>query len=292
MIKLEHFKPLFDHIEYAVREFRKLDREETIRVVSHLDADGICASSLLLKALSLENRKYSVSIVQQLDESVLRELAGEQYKYIFFTDIGSGQLKLIEKHLGDRIIFVLDHHEPELVDSENIVHINPHLFGIGGSKQISGAGVVFLFSSALTKKLEDFAHIAVIGAIGDIQDEGGFSELNNYIIEIAEKKGKLKVIKGLRMFGAQTRPLHKLLEYCTDIYIPGVSGSESGAIQLLKQLGIEPKNNKKWRRLVDLSDEEIKRLVEGIIVRRLDEQNPEEIVGPVYILKEEDKGSP
>lgn len=285
-------KPFFEHIEKAVASFKKIDPNETIRVVSHLDADGICACSVLLKAFNLDNRKYSISIVQQLDAAVLRELAAEEYKCVFFTDIGSGQLRLINKYLKDRTVFVLDHHEPEQVTSKNIVHINPHLFGVGGSKEISGAGVVFLFASALNKKVEEYAHLAVIGAIGDVQDEHGFSELNQHIIKIAEKHNKLKVIKGLRMFGAQTRPLHKLLEYCTDIYIPGVSGSESGAIQLLRQLGIDPKKGKKWRKLVDLSDEELRKLVEGLIMRRIDEADPEEIIGPVYILKEEEKGSP
>ena len=292
VVKLENYQEFEQHIEDAVKQFRDLDPKETIRIVSHLDSDGICASAILIKALNLENRKYSISIIHNLDGNTVRALADESYKYIFFTDIGSGQLKLIKKHLNKKKVFILDHHDPELKEVENIIHINPHIFGIDGSKQISGAGVVYLFAKTLNRDLEDMAHIAVMGAIGDIQDDGGLSELNKEILETAVKKNKIKIITGLRLFGVQTRPLHKVLEYCTNPYIPGVTGSESGAIQFLKQIGIEPKKDNEWRKLVHLSQSEIKRLTEGIIMRRLDEENPEEIIGPVYILREEQKESP
>jgi len=117
-------------------------------------------------------------------------------------------------------------------------------------------------------------------------------KLNKEILDIAIKKKKIKIIKGLRIFGAQTRPLHKVLEYCTDPYIPGVSGTESGAIQFLQQIGIQVKNGREWRKLVHLDEEEIKKLVSGIILRRLNEDAPEDVLGNVYILNDEKKESP
>ena len=50
----------------------------------------------------------------------------------------------------------------------------PHLFGIDGGKEISGAGVVFRFACAVDKSMEDFAHIAIIGAHGDMQEKTDF----------------------------------------------------------------------------------------------------------------------
>jgi RecJ-like exonuclease len=282
-------------LKEAAEKFNEIDRSETLRVVSHLDSDGICAGALLLKALSLDNRKYSVSIVQQMDEKVAKELAAEDYKYFFFTDIGSGQLEAIEKHLSDRKLFILDHHEPQIEQAENLVHVNPHLFGIDGSGEISGAGVVYLFAKALNPKMEEFAYLGLIGAIGDIQDRKGFSPLNRNIIDDAAKHNKIKVIKGLKLFGAQTRPLHKVLEYSSNPTIPGVSGNESGTIHFLSQIGISPREGGRFRKLVDLSDQELKKLTEGIVIRLLESDNPidpEEIIGEIYILKEEEKGSP
>ncbi|MBU0628424.1 MAG: DHH family phosphoesterase [Nanoarchaeota archaeon] len=291
MDKYNQFK---EYISISLEKFKEIDKRETIRLVSHLDADGICASAIMIKALNTDNRKYSVSIVQQLTKEVIDGLSQEPYNYYIFTDLGSGQLSHIKSKFVGKHVFILDHHQPEDVKiSSNIVHVNPHLFGIDGGKEICGAGVVYLFVKSLNKKVEDLAHIAVIGSIGDMQEgKEGFSKLNKEILDAAVAKKKIKVIKGLRIFGAQTRPLYKVLEYCMDPYIPGVSGSESGSIQFLQQIGVQPKNGNVWRKLVHLDEDEIKKLVSGIILRRLEEDSPEDVLGNVYILNDEEKESP
>jgi len=235
-----------------------------------------------------------LSIIQQVKKEVLESLARESYKYFIFSDIGSGVLTLIENLFKDKTVFILDHHEPEKleIESKNIFFVNPHKFGIDGGIEVSGAGVVYLFASCVDKTMEEFAHIAIIGAIGDMQERNGFEKINSEILKTAIEKGKIKVIRGLRLFGAQTKPLHKVLEYCTDPYIPGVTGSESGAIQFLHQIGINPKNEKQWKKIVHLSKEEMKNLVTGVILQRLDEKNPDDVLGNVYILKQEKEESP
>ncbi len=291
MDKYDQFK---EHVSISLEKFKELDKKETIRLVSHLDADGICAAAIMIRALNTDNRKYSLSIVHQLTDEVMDGLSKEPYNYFIFTDLGSGQLNSIKKKFVGKQILILDHHQPEKVKlTSNIIQVNPHLFGIDGGKEISGCGVVYLFARSLNKKIDNLAHIAIIGAIGDIQEDGkGFLKLNKEILDIAVKNKKIKVIKGLRIFGAQTRPLHKVLEYCTDPYIPGVSGSESGVIQFLQQIGIKAKNGSVWRKIVHLDDEEIKKLVSGIIMRRLGEDSPEDVLGNVYILNDEKKESP
>lgn len=291
MDKYDCFK---EHIEISLEKFKELDKKETIKLVSHLDADGICAAALMIKALNTDNRKYSVSVVQQLTLEVIEGLCKEPYPYFVFTDLGSGQLGFIAKYFVGKNVFILDHHEPEEVKLPgNIVHVNPHLFGIDGGVEISGSGVVYLFAKSLNRKIDDLAHIGIVGAIGDVQEgKEGFSKLNKEILDTAVEKKKIKVLKGLRIFGAQTRPLHKSLEYCTDPYIPGVSGSESGAIQFLQQIGIKVKNGNEFRKLVHLDEEEIKKLVAGIIMQRLNEDSPEDVLGNVYILCDEKKESP
>jgi RecJ-like exonuclease len=277
----------------AAESFKKIDKRETIRVISHLDSDGICAASILLHAFMHEGRKYSLSIVQQVNELLLLDLNKEHYKYYFFTDLGSGQFSKIAKILKDKVVFILDHHELDAQQNhDSIVHVNPHLFGINGSKEISGSGVVYIFCSFLHDKYKNMAHVALIGAIGDVQENQGFLKLNNEILEEAQKQKKIEVKRGLKFFGQQTRPIHKILEYSTDPYIPDVTGSESGAFNFLAELGIHPKHKNGWKRMIDLSDEDMKRLVTGIIMKRLDEENPEDILGNVYILSDEKAGSP
>ncbi len=281
-------------VKDAAAKLKELDKKETIRVISHLDADGISACAILTRTLSALNRKYSISIVSQLNEKIIKELKEENHSYYFFTDLGSGQINLIKQYLPEKTIFILDHHEiPEHEPlPENICHINPHIFGIDGSKEISGAGVVYLFGKNITEKL-GLPHIAIIGAIGDIQDsKDGFMRLNDEILQEAVNEGKISVKKGIRFFGRQTRPLHKMLEYSTDPYIPGISGSESGAIQFLQQIGINPKIGSEWKKIVHLSDKEIKQLIAGIVMKRINEETPEDILGNIYTIIEEEKESP
>jgi RecJ-like exonuclease len=279
------------NIGEAVSKFKTLNKEERVRVISHLDADGICACAILLKALNHDNRNYSISIVQQLNEKILQSLAKEDYKYYFFTDLGSGQIDLINKYLKEKTIFILDHHTPsDTKPGEHIVQVNPHLAGIDGGTEISGSGVVYLFTNKLNGK-KDMAHIAVIGSIGDVQEHNGFQKLNNDILQTAIEEGKITVKKGLRVFGMQTKPLHKTLEYCTDPFIPGVSGSESGAIQFLKHIGIDPRNNKGWKKMIHLTDEEIQKIIAGVIVKRADEDNPDDVIGNIYLLNNEKEES-
>jgi single-stranded-DNA-specific exonuclease len=277
----------------AAESFKKIDKRETIRVISHLDSDGICAASILLYAFMHEGRKYSLSIVQQVNELLLLDLHKEPYKNYFFTDLGSGQFSKIARILKDKEIFILDHHELDSQQKQdNIIHINPHLFGINGSKEISGSGVVYLFCSYLNDKYRTMAYVALIGAIGDVQENQGFMKLNNEILDEALKQHKIEVKRGLKFFGQQTRPIHKILEYSADPYIPDVTGSESGAFNFLAELGIHPKHKKAWKRMIDLSDEDMQKLVAGIIMKRFDEENPEDILGNVYILSDEKIGSP
>ncbi|MBL7100839.1 MAG: DHH family phosphoesterase [Nanoarchaeota archaeon] len=287
----------------TLEKFRQLIKEKTelfkqlpdkhIRIISHLDCDGLTSAAIIIKTLTRENLNFSISIVKQLDPTILDELSREEYNCYIFTDLGSAYLNLIEKKLPKKDIFVLDHHRPEEIKNK-IHHINPHNFNIDGSKDISGAGVTYLFAKALNEQNKDLAHLAIIGAIGDIQEKKGFTGLNQEILEDATTSGKMEVKKGLSMFGSQTRPLHKVLEFSTEPYIPGVTGNEQGAIKFLNELGISVKDQQgKNKKLIHLSEEDMKKLITGIIIRRLgSEKNPDDIIGKIYLLTEELEESP
>ena len=61
----------------------------------------------------------------------------------------------------------------ELKSESNVVHINPHLFGIDGSKDLCGAGSSYLAIRDLDKK--HLAYFALVGAFGDMQGQDGLS---------------------------------------------------------------------------------------------------------------------
>ncbi len=268
-----------------------------IRLVSHYDADGICSAAIMVKALSREGKDFHLTIVKQLTSDMIENLSKEKNELVIFTDVGSGLLEIIQEKLvsrGTRVI-ILDHHEKQgevqEKNSEILYHINPLDFGI--SENISGSGVTYLFARALNPVNKDLSVLGIIGAIGDSQtgsigENWGLMGLNKEILKDAEASGRIKVERGLRLWGRKTRPLHKVLEYSIDPYIPGVSGSESRSVQFLQDIGIKLKEGKKWRTLSDLSEEETKKLASAIIAERAmnGEENPEWIFGDVYELPE------
>ncbi len=281
-----------EHIRKEAEAFKNLP-DKHIKVVSHLDCDGLTAAAIITKALLREGLNFSISIIKQVEPAILEEMSKENYNCYLFTDLGSGYLSSIEKKLPDKQVFIIDHHKPEETATK-LHHINPHMFRIDGSKDVSGAGVTYLFARSLNEENKDLAHLAIIGAIGDIQEKQGFTGMNLEILNDAISSGKLEVKKGLSMFGSQTKPLHKILEFSTDPYIPGVTGNEQEAIRFLNELGISPKDKEgKPKKLIHLNEEEMKKLVTGIILKRVGfEKNPEDIIGNVYLLKEEIEESP
>ncbi|MFH1592215.1 MAG: DHH family phosphoesterase [Candidatus Woesearchaeota archaeon] len=280
-------------VKHHADEFKKL-KTELVKVVSHLDADGLSSSSIITKALTRAGFKFSLTTVRQLDDFLFDELSRENFSVILFLDLGSGSLKQIEEKFKDRKIYILDHHKPQDYKSKKIILLNPHLHNIDGSKDISGAGVAYLFAKALDPVNMDLAHLAILGAIGDMQENNGFhSDLNNFILEDAVNSKKIEVKIGLRMFGMQTRPINKVLEYTTDPYIPGVTGSEQGAKRFLQEIGLNFVENGKYKKLVQLSEAEMKKLVTSIILKRIgSEEKPEDVLGKIYILTEEEDENP
>jgi RecJ-like exonuclease len=280
----------------VAEEFLKIPKNKAIRVIGHLDADGICASAIMINALIKLNRRYSLTTLPTITEELLKDVNDESEDYMVFVDLGSGTIDAVGKMLPSKTIFVLDHHQ---LQSEthyaNVTQINPHIFGIDGSCEISGSGVVFMFTQYLTNyKNVEMSRIAIIGAIGDIQENSGFKRLNAEILKVAVDNRLLEVKRGLKFFGVQTKPIYKLLQYSSDIIIPGVNGSESGSINFLLSLGIDPKTKKGWKKISDLTMEEQQKLVAGIITRRVSRTNNDiqDIFTNAYLLIGENEDTP
>lgn len=281
-------QPFFDYLKIQAEKAKDwILREGNVRLLTHNDSDGVCSSAIMISALKELDVTFHVSSVKQLKHSVIKEIAKEKNNLIIFTDFGSGQLENIEfELLGNTKVIILDHHElKKKVESENLIHINPHLFGIDGGVEISGAGVSYLFAeNLLNRKLENLGYLAVLGAISDNQEtEYGFISLNKQILENEILYKRLVKTNDLKIYGRKSREIHKALEYCTYPYIPGVSGNQAGAIQFLADIGIDIKNGSKFKTLSDLNEEEKEKLVTAIVLKRMGNSDaPSDILGSVY----------
>ena len=176
--------------------------------------------------------------------------------------------------------------------------MNPHLHGLNGATDVSGAGVTYFVAKAISEENVDLSAVALVGALGDMQDKyeqrklGG---LNALIVSDAVGAGLVRVEKDLTFFGRETRPIHKTLASSTRPFIPGISGDEGASVAFLNSVGIKLKEGEKWRALRDLSEDEKRRLCTGLAEHLLSRGLHLEVgnlIGAVYVLVHEESWTP
>jgi len=291
-------KKFFETVKRAARVIREsVEKGSFIQVLSHLDADGLASAGILGRTLSRLDAEFHIQIVKQIDEALAEELCSDSSLTIL-SDLGSGYLDLLKEKLSDRVI-ILDHHQPIKVPTKDFVHVNPHLQGFDGSKEISGAGIAYLAAKALDKSNVDLACTAVVGALGDLQDidkERKLFSLNNIMVKDAAEAAYLKVDSDMIFYGRETRPIHKGMAYTTNPFIPGLSGEEDKCLEFLVNVGIKIKRNDRWTTLSDLSVQEKQKLFSEIAkflaTRGFSSDLSSNLIGAVYTLTHEDRWTP
>ncbi|MGQ9788678.1 MAG: DHHA1 domain-containing protein [Candidatus Hadarchaeaceae archaeon] len=275
-------------------ELIRKHRHNTVEIISHMDSDGISAAALLSEALDRLAIKHNVRFVRMLYRDVVEGL--DPADLTIFTDLGSSQLENLGKKFWGHSVIIADHHDPVKAEGwPELVHLNAHHHGLDGMQEISGAGVTYLIARELDSDVRDLSALAVVGAIGDVQNAWGkFLGYNREILQDAVESGVTEKSRDLMLYGRYSRPVFKSLEFFTDPYIPGVSNSPAGCIGLLKDLDIPLNDNGGWRRLADLTEKEKQRLASELIARAY-MHVPEElvkfvpglIIGEVYTLSRE-----
>ena len=298
-----------EQINALINEARKasevilenLDKEKKVLVISHMDADGISAAGILGKALFRAGANFCIRIERWLDEKVVDYacLQSKEDTLVIFTDMGSGYLDILRAKAEDKEIIILDHHQPIGKPSETFLQVNPHLFGIDGSREISSAGISYLVAKSMDESNIDLACLAVVGALGDLQDkyeERSLGGVNELIVNDAIKSGLLSVETDLLFFGRETRPIHKAIAYTTNPYIPGISGEEDKTLAFLSELNIELKRNERWRALRDLTPEEKRKIFSALhdymISKGFRSDTAMKLLGTIYVLVKEEAWTP
>jgi len=357
-----------------------LTQQSFVKVVTHIDADGLTSGAIASLALDRAGIEHEVEFIKQLDDAKVQELRSFDGA-LWFTDLGSGKLDAFDPQ---RTV-VTDHHIPQTtkprtkevirdpvaqmgipgkdpdslqrphlkvpapsgqmnlfdfsppphhashslpqspsispasitsatstfipshdsptpeefpISSDAPYHLNPHLFGHSGANDISGAGVTYLVARALDKGNTDLAQLAIVGAVGDLQDAANcrLIGLNRDILDDGIRQGVVRMDFDIRYFGKETRPIHKLLQYSSDPIVPSVSGSEGGALEFLMEMGIELKQGDGFRRWVDLERDERKTIISGMVklalTMGLGTEDVRRMIGEVYSLPLEESGTP
>jgi RecJ-like exonuclease len=266
-----------------------------ILVFSHLDADGVAAAGIMGKMLTRLEARFRIRVMQWVDDKIIGEVIADKPQLVILTDFGSGYLDLLNEKIPNVKVVILDHHQTtSKVVNTNFVQINPHIFGIDGATDVSGSGVAYFAAKAVSAANIDLAPIALVGALGDMQDkyeQRSMRSLNEIIVNDGVSSGLLKVEKDLIFFGRETRPIYKMLTTTTNPFIPGLSGQETNALNFVANLGIPLKQGDRLRALCDLTDEERKRLCSALADYLLSKGlhlEVENLIGYVYILTKEE----
>jgi len=270
-------------------------RDGFILVFSHLDADGVAAAGIMGKMLYRLDARFRIRVMQWVDDKIIGEVIADKPQLVILTDFGSGYLDLLNEKIPKVKVVILDHHQiTAKVVNENFVQVNPHLFGIDGATDVSGSGVAYFAAKAVNSANVDLAPIALVGALGDMQDkyeQRSLSSLNAIIINDAVAAGLLKVEKDLTFFGRETRPIHRTLATTTSPFIPGLSGEEDKALTFLANLDIPIKQGDKFRALRDLNEAEKKKLCSALADHLLSKGlhlEVENLIGYIYVLTKEE----
>lgn len=267
----KNINSLEEQIKLTVIKFLEKSKNKEILIISHFDTDGITSATIMIQTLKKLDKKFSVKIIKSLEEKFIKNLPKD--KLILFLDLASGSLKYIQD-AGLKEVFIIDHHEIDKEIPKEINLINSYLYN---KQKISASGLTYLFCKEINSKNKKFAKLAVLGMIGDMLEKE-IGKLNNNILEDGEIKRK----RGLLIYPS-TRPLNRTLEYCSDPYIPGVTGNIKGVLELLREVGLNPSTGK-YKSLIELNDEEMEKLITSVVLRNPQSRN-KELIGDIFLIK-------
>ncbi|GAA5819014.1 MAG: DHH family phosphoesterase [Methanobrevibacter sp. CfCl-M3] len=214
---------------------KHISQENIIRIVSHNDADGLSAAGIIANAINEEGGKFHVTILPRLKYEDINQFRNERYKLFVFCDMGSVFLNDINNFKSD--VIILDHHIPgEGESNENVIHVNPHIFGIEGSKEISGSGTSYLAVRGMNKK--HLANLALVGAFADMQFHNGFIGVNSLILEEAKEFAGLEVHNDLKIASKNSEPIYKSIAYTLNPGLSGLTGDLEASMMFLEKIGL------------------------------------------------------
>ena len=264
-------RAFMNKFEMAVSQFCDLsDNFRKVIAISHNDADGISSLHLIQNLLYRMNLTYdyfiynrSVSWQNYLD-GIFSRRNTEKTAFIF-TDVGSNLNELIPiiKKRNERF-FILDHHEVESTINmdehpENLMFVNPTLYGFDGIDHIAGATLTYMFAKAIKPQIIKQGWLAVIGIAGDSLKP--MNQLRSFNEEVYQELIDEEVVKdqeGLILFGGMHNSIKNGLKFSILPFVKKFGGDTDNAIvSFLNDLDINPE-----KKVSRLTEEEIQRIQE------------------------------
>lgn len=283
---------------YCDRLLRDLDKAacavrsaENILIVTHIDADGISSGGIASITLDRLGKRYSISFEKKITEETIAMINGSDSDLVWVCDLGSAYVSEFKR----RGIVITDHHVPDIrikgrqasiEDFDGIHHLNPHTYGISGSYEICGAGMTYLLSKTIEAANTDLAFLAVVGAVGDLQDarESELIGLNRAILNDAVSSGDVAVERDIRYYGRDYRPLVQFLQFGNDPPVPGITDDGPRCAEFFSNLGIPLKDGSGPRSWRDLTADEKRTASERLLSYLDTEDAKKRLFGEIYTI--------
>jgi hypothetical protein len=246
------------------------DSEGAVRIFCAESVDALCATAIIIN--SIGERKFSVRIGDNFGNKEIKQVASSKEKTFFFVGVGSDHVKTIKEVLPGKKSFFFS--REEIYSPEGASVLNPFLDPRG---ELSLSGMSYIFSKGLKPEENKNSHLGLIGMVA----EGIASNFFNQMIEDSVLNKTIGVEKGVNMPLAHSCSVYRAIANSLDPFIPGVSGSEKKSADFLEELKI--KFDRKTR-LIDLAEEDKKKLFQNILLRRLGSEEGNDILRDVYLV--------
>ena len=209
-------------------------KHDTVRIISHYDADGISSAAIVKEAMRRAGKRTDITIFPTLSLEQMREVDAIDAECVVMTDLGTSFLKDLSRRDWD--IVILDHHkipeETEVPDKPGFAFVNPLLNGIDGSKNACGSAMAYLFAVTFDPKNSDLVPLAISGMYGDKQHLGGFESIDKIIVNDALATGAVRKVENLAYPSGMT--FYQAMMSCPEPYFKGTTGQADKVTRFIK----------------------------------------------------------
>ncbi|NLX48008.1 MAG: DHH family phosphoesterase [Euryarchaeota archaeon] len=232
-------------VERAKTLAARVRKAGSVAIFSHIDADGVSSAAIAYRAVERLGLAPKVHFLRSLGQRDVDLINSCKEDLVWICDLGAGSYRSIDR---SRCI-ITDHHHifgsgqsflEFFGEMDNM--LNPVEFGFEGSTHFSGAGCTYFVARELDPSNVDLAYLAIVGAVGDLQDRrrnGLRGPLHASVIEDAKGTGVLQVVeRDLPFFGWVTRTAVAMIAFSNDLKAIGCECTFSDVSKLFKDQGV------------------------------------------------------
>jgi len=237
-------------------------KPDSIIVIHHDDADGLCSAAITKAALQNEGFKVKTFCLEKVYPEVIESLHSASGQVIFYVDIGSAHADFIsEQNQSKNLVIILDHHDPKPAEDPKIYDLNLEHYGFKGETDFSGATCCYLFAKSLNETNIKLSYLALIGSC---EIPSGFIGLNKVVLDEALKNG---VVRPKGKTFEVTKFNVRIDKLFSKLQILGAAGYYEGGPELGIKVCLEGLNEEAERKVEEL--EERRKTVNKRLLARL-----------------------